>query len=287
MVSQKAEQKTQKDSKLSEAGKVLRSIAINHLKKSFGKISPYKRSYYKFWQMGNQIVTPYFYSDPRSVAFIVTLSKATLKNVQKENASVMGVNYFASGGNMFTVYFFKPEIILKHYIKANIELKKGTKERHISIRHEKKHIFFTRRGADKIVIPTDTNNYFIRFRMTDKEYDELQSVLPEAKKSVTPAKRTLKVLVKGRQGNDEFSITSAMVVALLSVLAKPNKPLTITEILTGMMDYGVLTRVANEKASVKHALAKIVKTGGVTSIKVKGKPTSYTLSDDIKIDVVI
>ena len=148
-------------------------------------------------------------------------------------------------------------------------------------------MIFIRKEADSIVIPTDSDNYFIRFTMEDEEYEQLLNLLPEASRNKAQVKTTLKVAVQGNKGHEEFSITSAMVIALLSVLAKSNKPLTIDVILENMLSYGVLTRATEGKISIKNLTDKIVKIGGIISIKVKNKPKSYTLDDDIKVNVVI
>ena len=158
---------------------------------------------------------------------------------------------------------------------------------HVTIGTDDENLILTRTGAEPVIVPIDTDNYFLRFEMDDEEYEQLLAILPEKKKSIAQVQKTLKVKVKGKQGEEEFSITSAVVIAILSVLAKAQKPLVIEEINEGLIGYGVLTRAKQEKSSIRNAVSKMVHTGGITSIKMKGKPRSYALNKGIKVKVKI
>ena len=167
MVSKKTVSKsTQKDGRKLKAKDVLEKIAIRHLEDKYGKISIYKP---KYWKVGAKIVRHYCSTDPRCILFITALSKRTIKNVQNENALVAGINYYAGYNNKFTIYFVQPEIFLKHYINAKIKPKKGGNEWHIEIKHSKKQLVFVRKDAENVEIPTDKNNYYLQFEMTDDE----------------------------------------------------------------------------------------------------------------------
>ena len=166
----KNSKETQKDGNLSSPHNLLREIGENHLKKKFGKLTAYKSGRHTFWEIGGKVVKSYVHTDSRSRSFITSFSKTTVISVQNENATFVGIKYFGGCGNLFTIYFFQPELILKHYIKAKIETKTGTETWDITICDDEEQLIFIRRGAENVVIPIDAENYFIRFRMTNKEY---------------------------------------------------------------------------------------------------------------------
>ena len=215
------------------------------------------------------------------------MSKRTIKNVQNENALVAGINYYAGYNNKFTIYFVQPEIFLKHYINAKIKPKKGGNEWHIEIKHSKKQLVFVRKDAENVEIPTDKNNYYLQFEMTDDEYRELEPLLGKRKKQKIKSKTKLEIVVKGSQGSEAFSKKSAILIALLSILIKSNKPLTIEDIISRMIKYGVFIRTTNKKSSVKLTLDKLIKIGGINVLKDKSNQKLYSIADDIDVDVVI
>jgi len=286
--------KTQKEKDLLSPNNLLRAIAKRHLQKKMGRITENKRGRCQYWVLGGKLLKHHVFTDSASKTFIATLSESIVKSAQDDNATFVGIHYYGGLGNIFTVYFFKPEIIVKHYIDAEIEHKKRIDaeiehkngiEWHVTIRDDNENLLFTRTGDDDVTIPVDSANYFLHFKMDDEEYRQLLEILPEKKKSSAHISKTLKVKVRGKQGEAVFSITSAVVIAILSVLTKVQKPLTIEEMDEGLIDYGVLTRAKQDNSSVRNVISKIIDTGGITSIKVKGQPRSYILNKGIKVNV--
>jgi hypothetical protein len=265
---------------------LLRKIASAHLEKEYGRISMYRRGRNTFWDMGSRIVSPYFYLDPRSEAFITAISKSTLKSIINERANLMCVKYYPANGRMITVYFFTPDLIIQHYAKANIEQRQNYPSWHIAISDDNAHLVLVRKNAEDVVVPVDADNKVVRYEITDEEYEQLQAVLPDHNAKAKPKQKTLKVFVQGAKGSETFSITSAMVIALLSILVKSRKPLTVKEILAELLSYGVLARGTHEDTSVEYVIHKLIPIGAIKTVE-KNQVKSYALAEDIKIEVVL
>lgn len=199
---------------------LLQEIAKNHLQKELGEISDYKSGRYKYWDANGKLLKHHVFTDAASKTFIYTPSEQMIRSVQNDNATFIGIHYYGGWGNIFTIYFFKPELIIKHYINAGIEPRNGVDTWHVTIGNDDENLILTRTGADDVIVPIDADNYYMDFEMDDEEYEQLLAILPEKKRSMAQIQTTLKVKVKGEQGEEEFSITSAIVIATLSILAK-------------------------------------------------------------------
>ena len=110
-ISKKDKQTTQTDNSQSSPKMLLQTIGSNHLQKKYGQLTDYKSGRYNFWKMGDQVLKYYVHTDVRSKSFITALSKPTVLSSQKENATFIFIKYYGGLGNVFTVYFFQPEII--------------------------------------------------------------------------------------------------------------------------------------------------------------------------------
>lgn len=264
-----------------EASKVLKRIAIIHFEKKYGNVTILDEGQKGFWEFNGKKFKPHFCTDKASIRFTgVALSKDAVELMIEKNACFMPIQYYKGDENKFRVYCIQPQLILKHYINADVVPKKGSNSYHITIRHEGDRLIFTRRGTSEVAIPIDENNYCIRYEMNEDEYNSLKEVLGIREPGLREFQKTLKVVVSDKEGSREFSIRSAIVIAIISILVKCRKPLTREDILEEIIDYGVLTRGKNEIGNIKDALRDLTATGGLVA-----SDGRYTISDNIKVEV--
>ena len=277
----------QDENKKLNARNVLEKIAFRHLEKKYGKISKYKPNSNRYWKIGDKVIRPYYHPNPLSILFINWISERIVRDIEKENAYYMGINYYKGDGKKFTIYFVHPAPLIKHYIDAGIEKKSGTSGWHIEIDRDENNLIFTRRNAEPAKVPIGKKNFYLRFEMTDDEYSVLESFLPEIKKKEVKPKTTLKVVVKGKQGSKEFSKNSALTIAILAILVKSNKPLTTEDICSELAQNAVMSLATNNTNAVTYALDNLTETGGIKVSKGSNRQRLYEISKSIKVKVTI
>ncbi|MCD6381924.1 MAG: hypothetical protein J7L43_03020 [Candidatus Aenigmarchaeota archaeon] len=267
---------------MSKPKDILKEIVISHIKNRYGEIGIQKKGAKEFWTFDDKVFKPYLSTNRVSFDFNSAVSEKMVESVMNLNASFLCFHYRAADIKHFRAYCVHPETLIKHYIDAQIPHRKGSNRWRLRIKYDNNNLVLIRQDNPDVRIPIDDNNYCIRFEMTDDEYERINPLVPIKKRGQVETKKTLKVVVKGEKGSNEFSITSAKVIAILSILSKSTKPLTREEILEGIIQYGVLTRGNDEIDAIKRALKKLLSTGGIVASDRK-----YSVHDKMRVKVIV
>ena len=93
----------------------------------------------------------------------------------------MGIDLYQGDGKQFKAYCIEPDVLLEHYVNANIKTRKGSNCWHVVIKSEDGNLALIRRDAPDAFVPIDENNYYTYFEMADEEYRDLKKALPPTK----------------------------------------------------------------------------------------------------------
>jgi hypothetical protein len=262
-----------------EAKAALREIALKYFKVKYPDFTADHIGSKELWSFEGKTYRPYFFADPNSKAFINSFSEKTIQSMVDNNLYYMGVHYYPDLKNQLKVYFLDTKLIKKLYIDEEAgRTEKGTW--HLKVFEKDKKLVFRRSGLDEIEIPTDTDNSCTTLTMSDEEYEIIQELVsPKNQFTKSKIPKTLKVQVSGKTGSKEFSKLSARVIAILSILSKSKKPLTIDDIITGFDKYDIKIE---SKSKVTTTLNNLVETGGVMV-----EDQLYSTTENLKVEVIL
>jgi len=287
----KARPKSQKIGHQTLASITLREIALDRLKKCHSGATPvfYKKGHLEFWRFGNHIFQPHADAGCANKMFWTNISLSTIEKTDEEGANFMGIKFDPNVPNLVTIYTFSPAVINKYFRQAGTHTKSENTWT-IRVFHEDDELILRRVDAKNVNISCNADDSYSIYELTEAETQKMLSAIsaktPLGRSVPQQTPKSIKAYVKAGRNSVKFNGTTPRVIAIMGALAKDNIPLRIDDVISGMLDFGVLPLKANEKSEVSGILQKMLRAGIVFHPDVNAGKHKYMLSEDVAVNII-